>query len=279
MTIDMSMTRTDLALESVQVAAKAAREDAVPGVRSQENRREGYAITHIRIDSDVGAQALGKPVGRYVTVDLGPYFRREEDYFDRGVRCLAQELRGMLPEGPVLAAGLGNRAMTCDAVGPAVVDNLLVTRHMIRAMPRQFADFRPVAAVCPGVLARTGMEALELVRGAVERVHPAAVIAVDALAARDSAHLCATVQLSDTGLVPGSGVGNRRSALDQGTLGVPVLAVGIPTVVDVDPEAGLFLTPRDIDQRIRELGRLLGYGITLALQPSLTAADVTALLG
>ena len=187
MTIDMSMTRTDLALESVQAAAKAAREDAVPGVRSQENRREGYAITHIRIDSDVGAQALGKPVGRYVTVDLGPYFRREEDYFDRGVRCLAQELRGMLPEGPVLAAGLGNRAMTCDAVGPAVVDNLLVTRHMIRAMPRQFADFRPVAAVCPGVLARTGMEALELVRGAVERVHPAAVIAVDALAARDSA--------------------------------------------------------------------------------------------
>ena len=269
----MSMTRTDLALESVQAAAKVAREDAVPGVRSQENRREGYAITHIRIESDVGAQALGKPVGRYVTVDLGPYFRREEDYFDRGVRCLAQELRGMLPEGR------GTRAMPCDAVGPAVVDNLLVPRHMIRAMPRQFADFRPVAAVCPGVLARTGMEALELVRGAVERVHPAAVIAVDALAARDSARLCATVQLSDTGLVPGSGVGNRRSALDQGTLGVPVLAVGIPTVVDVDPEAGLFLTPRDIDQRIRELGRLLGYGITLALQPSLTAADVTALLG
>ena len=265
----MSMTRTDLALESVQAAAKVAREDAVPGVRSQENRREGYAITHIRIESDVGAQALGKPVGRYVTVDLGPYFRREEDYFDRGVRCLAQELRGMLPEGPVLAAGLGNRAMICDAVGPAVVDNLLVTRHMIR----------PVAAVCPGVLARTGMEALELVRGAVERVHPAAVIAVDALAARDSARLCATVQLSDTGLVPGSGVGNRRSALDQGTLGVPVIAVGIPTVVDADPRAGLFLTPRDIDQRIRELGRLLGYGITLALQPSLTAADVTALLG
>lgn len=105
------------------------------------------------------------------------------------------------------------------------------------------------------------------------------MIAVDALAARDSARLCATVQLSDTGLVPGSGVGNRRSALDRGTLGVPVIAVGIPTVVDADPRAGLFLTPRDIDQRIRELGRLLGYGITLALQPSLTAADVTALLG
>ena len=279
MTIDMSTTRTDLALESVQAACSGAETGTISGVYSRERTREGYAVTDIRVEDEDGAQALGKPVGRYVTVDLGPYFRREADYFDRGVRCLAGELAALLPEGPVLAAGLGNRAMTCDAVGPAVVDNLLVTRHMIRAMPRQFADFRPVAAVCPGVLARTGMEALELVRGAVERVHPAAVIAVDALAARDSARLCATVQLSDTGLVPGSGVGNRRSALDRGTLGVPVIAVGIPTVVDADPRAGLFLTPRDIDQRIRELGRLLGYGITLALQPSLTAADVTALLG
>ena len=279
MTIDMSTTRTDRALESVQAACSGAETGTISGVCSRERTREGYAVTDIRVEDEDGAQALGKPVGRYVTVDLGPYFRREADYFDRGVRCLAGELAALLPEGPVLAAGLGNRAMTCDAVGPASIDNLLVTRHMIRAMPRQFADFRPVAAVCPGVLARTGLEALELVRGAVERVRPAAVIAVDALAARDSARLCATVQLSDTGLVPGSGVGNRRSALDRGTLGVPVIAVGIPTVVDADPRAGLFLTPRDIDQRIRELGRLLGYGITLALQPSLTAADVTALLG
>lgn len=275
----MSMSRTDLALESAQAAAAVAREGRLPGVRSRETRREGYAVTEIRVEDDAGAQALGKPAGRYVTVDLGPYFRREEDYFHRGVRCLAAELRALLPEGPVLAAGLGNRAMTCDAVGPAAVDNLLVTRHMIRALPRQFADFTPVAAVCPGVLGRTGMEALEILLGAVERVRPAAVVAVDALAARDSAHLCATVQLSDTGLVPGSGVGNRRSALDRSTLGVPVIAVGIPTVVDADPEAGLFLTPRDIDQRIRELGRLLGYSITLALQPALTPEDVTALLG
>lgn len=193
MTIDMSTTRTDLALESVQAACSGAETGTISGVRSRERTREGYAVTDIRVEDEDGAQALGKPVGRYVTVDLGPYFRREADYFDRGVRCLAGELAALLPEGPVLAAGLGNRAMTCDAVGPASIDNLLVTRHMIRAMPRQFADFRPVAAVCPGVLARTGLEALELVRGAVERVRPAAVIAVDALAARDSARLCATV--------------------------------------------------------------------------------------
>ena len=279
MTIDMSTTRTDLALESVQAARSGAEAGTISGVRSRERTREGYAVTDIRVEDEDGAQALGKPVGRYVTVDLGPYFRREADYFDRGVRCLAGELAALLPEGPVLAAGLGNRAMTCDAVGPASIDNLLVTRHMIRAMPRQFADFRPVAAVCPGVLARTGLEALELVRGAVERVRPAAVIAVDALASRSLKRLCRTVQLSDTGIAPGSGVGNHRSALNRESLGVPVIAVGIPTVVDADPRAGLFLTPRDIDQRIRELGRLLGYGITLALQPSLTAADVTALLG
>ena len=178
MTIDMSTTRTDLALESVQAACSGAEAGTISGVRSRERTREGYAVTDIRVEDEDGAQALGKPMGRYVTVDLGPYFRREADYFDRGVRCLAGELAALLPEGPVLAAGLGNRAMTCDAVGPASIDNLLVTRHMIRAMPRQFADFRPVAAVCPGVLARTGLEALELVRGAVERVRPAAVIAV-----------------------------------------------------------------------------------------------------
>ena len=158
MTIDMSTTRTDLALESVQAACSGAETGTISGVRSRERTREGYAVTDIRVEDEDGAQALGKPVGRYVTVDLGPYFRREADYFDRGVRCLAGELAALLPEGPVLAAGLGNRAMTCDAVGPASIDNLLVTRHMIRAMPRQFADFRPVAAVCPGVLARTGLE-------------------------------------------------------------------------------------------------------------------------
>ena len=123
------------------------------------------------------------------------------------------------------------------------------------------------------------METAEIISGVVKETQPDVLIVVDALAARSTRRLNRTIQITNTGIQPGSGVGNRRSALDQGTLGVPVLAVGIPTVVDVDPEAGLFLTPRDIDQRIRELGRLLGYGITLALQPSLTAADVTALLG
>ena len=195
-------------------------------------------------------------------------------------------------------AGLGNRAMTPDAIGPAAVENLLVTRHMVRTLPRQFQGFTPVSALCTGVLARTGLETLELIQGAAAHVRPTAVIAIDALAARSRDRLCATVQLSDTGLTPGSGVGNHRRAVDRAALGVPVIAVGVPTVIDgatlcadLLEEAGcprqalcgrgtdLFVTPQDIDQRVTELGRMVGYGITLALQRGLTLEDVTGLLG
>ena len=158
--------------------------------------------------------------------------------------------------------------------------------------------FTPVSALCTGVLARTGLETLELIQGAAAHIRPAAVIAIDALAARSRQRLCATVQLSDTGLIPGSGVGNHRRAVDRAALGVPVIAVGVPTVIDgatlcadLLEEAGrpqqdlsgrgadLFVTPQDIDQRVTELGRIVGYGITLALQRGLTLEDVTGLLG
>ena len=183
--------------------------------------------------------------------------------------------------------GLGNDAMTPDAVGAAALEHLLVTRHMVRSMPRQFGALTPVAALATGVLARTGVETLELIRGAADRLHPSVVIAIDALAARSRHRLCATVQLGDTGLIPGSGVGNHRKAVNARTLGVPVIALGVPTVIDGAalcggedaPPSGLFVTPQDIDRRVRELGRLIGYGVTLALQPGLTPEDAAALLG
>ena len=183
--------------------------------------------------------------------------------------------------------GLGNSAMTPDAVGTAALEHLLVTRHLLQAMPRQFAGLRPVASLRPGVLSATGVETLELIRGAAAHIRPAVVIVIDALAARSRHRLCATVQLSDTGLTPGSGVGNHRKAVNARTLRLPVVAVGVPTVIDGaalcgDEDAapsGLFVTPQDIDRRIRDMGALLGTAITLALQPTLTAADVTALLG
>lgn len=286
----MRITRTDLALEGVEQLRQGGDISRLDGVCAAEYTRHGYGVTDVRVATKQAAEAVGKPEGRYVTIDLRPYFRREEGFFPRAARCLASELRTLLPgvgeDWPVLVAGLGNRGMTADAVGPLALESLLVTRHMVRSLPRQFRGFTPVSALAPGVLAATGMEALELLRGAVQATGCAAVIAVDALAARSRERLCATVQLGDTGLIPGSGVGNHRKAIDKTTLGVPVVAVGVPTVIaahllgDGQPEDDpLFLTPRDIDGKVRELGRVIGYGVTLALQEGLSVEDVTGLLG
>ena len=286
----MRITRTDLALEGVEQLQQGGDISRLDGVCAAEYTRHGYCVTDVRVATKQAAEAVGKPEGRYVTIDLRPYFRREEGFFARAARCLASELRTLLPgvgeDWPVLVAGLGNRGMTADAVGPLALESLLVTRHMVRSLPRQFRGFTPVSAPVPGVLAATGMEALELLRGAVQATGCAAVIAVDALAARSRERLCATVQLGDTGLIPGSGVGNHRKAIDKTTLGVPVVAVGVPTVIaahllgDGQPEDDpLFLTPRDIDGKVRELGRVIGYGVTLALQEGLSVEDVTGLLG
>jgi len=225
---------------------------------------------------------------------------RKADFFERAVRAVGGQLKTLLPAGgTALVIGLGNGAMTPDAVGPLALDSVLITRHLISAMPKQFAGFRNVAAFRTGVLGTTGVESAEAVRGLVAEVQPAMVIAVDALASRRCGRVCATVQLSDTGIVPGSGVGNHRWALNRETLGVPVFAVGIPTVVDaatlaadlleesgiteIDEEAlrkghqNLMVTPRDIDQQVRDLSKVVGYGINWALQ-DLEIEEMNALL-
>lgn len=297
----MLTRRTDLALEAQELWKESAEKTTrLPGVRARNRKREGWPITRVEILNDTGAKALGKPVGTYVTVDLTAFRDRREDFFGRAVRALGAELRELLPqEGTALVVGLGNRAMTPDAVGPQALDHLLVTRHLLRAMPQQFSGLRPVAAVRTGVLATTGLESAELVRGAAETVHPDFIVAVDALAARRMARVCATVQVSDTGIAPGSGVGNRRMALNQESLGVPVFAVGIPTVVDgatlaadlmeeagvpeLDPEAlrgrgqPLMVTPQDIDARVRDLSKVVGYALNWALQ-GLDVDEIDALL-
>ena len=287
----MTVPRTDLALEAAEDLTAAGRFAALgSGVSKWECVQGGCPVTHIRVRDRDAAEALGRPVGRYVTIDLRPALERQEGLTRRAASCLAQQLRPLLPppdgQTQFLVVGLGNSAMTPDAIGPLAVDSLLVTRHMVQAMPAQFGRFTPVSALCTGVLAQTGLETLELVQSAAQRVKPAAVIAIDALAARSRHRLCATVQLSDTGLIPGSGVGNHRKAINARTLGIPVVAVGVPTVIaagllgegghEDDP---LFLTPRDIDEKVRELGRLIGYGISLGLQEGLSVEDVTGLLG
>ncbi len=285
----MTLSRTDLAVETAEELS-SSRDIFSPGtgVTRTESLHCGCPVTRIRVATEAGASLLGRPPGTYVTVDLRPLLSRQEPLLPRAAACLSRELRALLPpgEGTALVVGLGNSAMTPDAVGTAALEHLLVTRHLLQAMPRQFAGLRPVASLRPGVLSATGVETLELIRGAAAHIRPAVVIVIDALAARSRHRLCATVQLSDTGLTPGSGVGNHRKAVNARTLRLPVVAVGVPTVIDGaalcgDEDAapsGLFVTPQDIDRRIRDMGALLGTAITLALQPTLTAADVTALL-
>ena len=304
--------RTDLAVEAEALSKPAA---APEGVRVREERREGCPVTRVEILDGRGEAALGKPVGTYVTVDLTGLVRREEDAFPRCCRALAGELTRLLrprscralagelshllrrcrvPEqAPVLVVGLGNRSITPDAVGPGAADHTLVTRHLIGQAPEHFGDFRPVAALAAGVLGTTGVESGELAQAVAGKVKPGCVIAVDALAARSLDRICATVQLSDTGIVPGSGVGNHRRGLTEETLGVPVVSLGVPTVVDgatliedllgestpADvPGRELFVTPREVDARVGELARILALGINLALQPTLSWEEITALV-
>lgn len=286
----VSVLGTDLALEAAQMQAKTARLTSRPGLEVWRRERGGYALTAMDLTDPHRAAELQRPVGKYITMELGPYLHRQRDFFARGAGCIARELAALLPEGdgPTLVVGLGNRSLTADAVGPLALPHILVTRHMLAAMPEAFAGFSSVAALATGVLGETGLESSELIAAAAEKLRPRCIIVLDALAAATREKLCAVLQLTDTGLTPGSGVGNHRKEVSRRTLGVPVLALGLPTVIRADQLVGeetpaegepLFVTPRDIDQRVRELSRMMAYGIDLALQPHLTVEDITGLLG
>lgn len=290
----MLTIRTDLAAEAHQLWQEQE-SSRLPGVLARDEELEGFPLTRVEVLDGQGEAALGKPRGIYLTLDISALWRREENVFARAARATAALLRPLLPEeGTVLAAGLGNPAMTADALGPRMLDHLLVTRHLREVLP----GFRSVAGISAGVLGTTGMEAAEWVRGAADHVKPAAVVVVDALAARSLDRLCSTIQISDTGLIPGSGVGNHRMALNREGLGVPVISIGVPTVVSVETAAkdllaqtggdesrlprlharGLFVTPDSIDAKVRELAKVVGYGLDLALQPELETEDLEALL-
>lgn len=298
----MLQRRTDLALEAREIWAESAQE-RIEGVEAVESTREGYPVTTVHITSKQGAHALGKPVGTYITLELAGLRRREEDAFPRAARALAEELKRLLPMkkgAGVLVVGLGNQAITPDNIGPGAVRHTLATRHLVEQVPEHFGHFRPVAALAAGVLASTGVESGELVRAVTDKIKPACVIAIDALASRSLKRVCTTIQLADTGITPGSGVGNHRAALNRETLGVPVVALGVPTVVDVatlcadvlaeagkgdlEPEAlcgagsGLMVTPRDIDQSAADLAKVIGFGVNLALQDGLSVEDIEMFL-
>ena len=295
----MKQRRTDLAVEARELWRESAGQTTkLSGVEARDGEREGVPVTTVRILDREGEQALGKPRGTYVTLTLEGVANRTEGIFGRAVRAVAGELAQLLkqaaPEGLVLVAGLGNRAITPDAIGPKVHEHILVTRHLVEQMPEHFGHLRPVASLAAEVLGNTGVESGEVVEAVCRKLRPACVIAVDALASRSLERLCRTVQLADTGIAPGSGAGNHRMALDRDSLGVPVLAVGVPTVVegatlaadllgsdqlpDLDPGRSLLVTPKDIDSQVADLSKIVGYGISLALQPGMTVEDLELLL-
>ena len=278
--------RTDLAMEDHALWRRSAkRQTKLSGVRAREETDGGVKITSVQILDEEGERALGKPRGTYVTLECMP--AHEPAAFAAQSALLSRHIRALLPVGAhVLVAGLGNEAVTPDAVGPEALRNLIVTRHLKRTMPEVFAPFSTVSAIAPGVLGTTGMESAELLAAAVRQIQPDAVIAVDAVASCEPERLCAAVQLSTAGITPGSGVGNARAAIDRTTLGVPVLAIGVPTVMDLGGRrmkdgtipAGMILTPRDIDAKIKLLGRWIGLGIDLALHEGLDMAAAESFL-
>ncbi len=296
--------RTDLALEAREIWSERRKTPDLDGAETEEKDISGFHVTTVRIKTESVAAELCKPIGTYTMIELGRLMRRDDGSFRDGVVALGDALRGMLglsEDMSVLVVGLGNTEVTPDAFGPLTLKSTLVTRHLRERYPGAFGVFRSVAALEPGVLGATGIESAAVIRAVAEKIRPDAVVAVDALAARRMPRLLTTVQLADTGIVPGSGVGNARDALNRGTLGIPVVAVGVPTVVDaatlaadIAEEAGageesaalmrdfgtsMIVTPKDIDAGVREMARFAGYAINHALQEGMDIADMDMFLG
>lgn len=290
--------RTDLAMENGEKYEKDNIE--IPGVRIRKhyNKIKDIRTTLVKIETEHGARLMEKPIGTYITMEAPSLAVSDEDYHHEISLEVSRHLKKLLPEklNSVLVVGLGNQDVTPDALGPSVVSNLHITRHLIR----EYGSGGPgtencpmVSSLVPGVMAQTGMETLEILQGVVEKTHPDVVVVIDALAARNTKRLNCTIQLTDTGISPGSGVGNHRCGLTKETLGIPVIGIGIPTVVDagtivhdavsnllealeeseIDEFLGeiispslrsMFVTPKDIDETIKRLSFTISEGINMA---------------
>ncbi len=284
--------RTDMAEEC---CADLDLEKGVRGIRFREYENQGITITQLDIASEEGETIIGKPQGCYVTLNVGKIWLAEDSAFEQAAQILAQELLRLTKNtvselSSILVVGLGNRFITSDAIGPLAVKHMTVTRHIQELDPSLFHALAtlPLAAIAPGVIGQTGIETAELVRSAAACIAPSVILCIDALAARSVDRLAVTVQLSDTGIAPGSGIGNRRQAINRETLGIPVIAIGVPTVVDSSTlvydmleKAGItdidhtlkselengrsfFVTLKDADTASAEMARLLARAIHLA---------------
>lgn len=269
--------RTDLAVESYENTGKTY----LDGVKI----REGNGVTIVDVLSEEGALKLEKPIGRYVTCRV-PSFVTDNDIFDGRLNSVADILKTLLPKNVdgVLVVGLGNLDITADALGPIASGYVLATRHILDDPSSPlFDDLLCVSSISTGVLGDTGIEAAEIVKGVVDQIKPSCVIAIDALAASSTDRLGTTVQLSSSGISPGSGVGNHRFEISQQTLGVPVVSIGIPTVVSTSVisssvDEPMFVTPREIDRVIEHGAKLIGMAINTCLQPTIPPRDIFSLV-
>lgn len=290
--------RTDLAMESTEKYERNHVE--IPGVRVHRryNKIKDLRTTVVQIETEHGARLMEKPVGTYITMEAPSLAEPDEAYHREISGELARHLKRLLPEhvDSVLVVGLGNQDVTPDALGPAVIGNLHITRHLIKEYgcggPGTGSSFM-VSSLAPGVMAQTGMETLEILQGVAEKAHPDLLIVIDALAARSTRRMGCTIQITDTGINPGSGVGNHRQAITRATMRLPVIGIGIPTVVDagtivhdavsnllealdeseideflseiISPSLrSMFVTPKDIDETVKRLSYTISEGINLA---------------
>ena len=281
----MEKIRTDLIIEAEGIETGAAVGEKIPGshtevdgveVKEHWNEDKSMKVTKVQILNEDGAKTMNRPVGTYITIELPELLSEEERLKEIAEKELEKQVRELLKEKQaehMLVVGLGNREVTADAIGPLTIDQLLVTRHYFQeeSVGRAVAKkYRKVSAFVPGVMAQTGMETMELIRGVVEEAKPDVVLVIDALAARSPKRLNTTIQLTDTGISPGAGVGNNRKELNEQSLGCPVFAIGVPTVLDAVTIAKeevaedvkyLFVMPRNIDSSVQYVSELLAGGI------------------
>lgn len=233
--LELYNVRTDLALEAQELASIGG---PIPGVWTETDDTDGIIVTRMHIQTDEGAKQIGKMPGHYVTLEVPELRKGDTTLQDRVATSFAREFESFLERigvgtrGSILVAGLGNWNVTPDALGPLVVENIMVTRHYFELMPGDVSPgYRPVSAIAPGVMGTTGIESSDIIAGVVEKARPDLIIAVDALASKSLDRVNTTIQIADTGIHPGSGIGNKRRGLTKETLGVPVVAIGVPTVV------------------------------------------------
>ena len=303
--------RTDLALESFDSGSTGN----MPGVHINHWEVADTRLTEVIIQNETAAKQLGKPQGNYLTLECPHLRTRDPESRMALASLLAEELARILPRtehtGPVLVVGLGNRSITPDSLGPLAIDKTLVTRHIMQGSYAP-GDMDSVCAISPGVLGITGIETVEIVDSLVKKIDPRTVICIDSLAARDSGRIGSTIQLTNTGIQPGAGVGNHQKALTRDTLGIPVISIGMPTVIyaatlardafeylakqsgdDTPPESALedmersllsadigemIVTPREIDTLIQDAAGIIATGINYALQPRLSDAEISAMM-